>query len=271
LTKPLGAGLYLLVLGLFLITPAAWADVDLAILPSVISVEPGEIFDVELTITQTGSPFNAYDAVVSFDPDVLSFIQLSDSQQQGSLMTEACENIFHKFEASTFGDTLAISHILLCSATDVSGPGVVYRLRFQAGDLNGATTLSLLEGTQFYLAGLYVNPVFTHDAEVTVGPVSPVPDVQAAPTPNLQAAPNPFNPTTTISFEAASAIPSKVTVYSSRGTRIAGLLDGQVSPGVNSVVWNGRNDHGVLVGSGIYLVRLELGERSFMRKISLVK
>jgi hypothetical protein len=271
LTGPGGTGFLFLILGLFLVTPAAQADIDFAILPSVISVDPGEIFDVELTITQTGSAFNAYDAVVGFDPDVLTFIPLSDTEQQGPLMTDACGNIYHVFNVSPFGDTLEISQVLLCSATDVSGPGVVYRLRFQAGDQNETTSLSLLDGTLFALAGLYVTPVITHDAQVSIGPVSPVPEFQGTPTANLQAAPNPFNPATTISFDAPAAMSAKITIYSSRGFRIAGLLNGQVSPGRNSVLWDGRDNQGSLVGSGVYLVQLELGAQSFTRRISLVK
>jgi len=265
------ARLMLLVTVFAIVVPTAHADVDLAVLPSTISVQPGEIFDVELTVTQAGSAFNGYDAVVRFDPTVLTFIELSQPEQEGPLMTDACDHNFHVFEVSPPGDVLDISHVMLCADTNVSGPGIVYRLRFQAGEQNALTSISLLPGTEFYLAGLYVNPVFTWDSEVRIGPVSPVPEDMVAFSVNLIAAPNPFNPMTTISFEADEAMYARITVYSFRGSLIAELLDDQVSTGRNSVVWDGRDIHGQMVGSGTYMVRLELGGKSFMRRVTLVK
>ena len=220
---------------------------------------PGQVFDVELTITQSGSAFNGYDAVVGFDPDALTFIQLSEAEQAGPLMTDACANIFHVFQVSPSGDTLNISHILLCSGVDVTGPGVVYRLRFQARDVDETTAISLLSGTAFYNGGLYVTPVFTHAAEVQIGDVSPVVDIPAVSTPDFSAAPNPFNPSTTLSFVAGETAEARITIYSPRGSLVATLLEGQVFAGPNSVAWDGRNDLGTMMGSGVYLVRLELG------------
>jgi hypothetical protein len=254
-----------------IVAPTARADVDLAVLPAIVSVQPGEVFDVELTVTQAGAAFNGYDAVVGFDPTVLTFIELSRAEQEGPLMTDTCGNIFHVFEVSPFGDTLNISHVLLCAGTSVTGPGVVYSLRFQAGDQNATTSISLLPETAFYLAGLFVTPVFTWDSVVRIGQTSPVPGNLVAASVNLIAAPNPFNPATTISFEAAEAMHARITVYSSRGFLITELLDDQVSTGRNSVVWNGRDIHGQKVGSGIYMVRLELGGEPFMRRVTLVK
>ncbi len=270
-TKPSRLGLVILLSVFVLVVSPSLADVNLAILPATVSVQPGEIFDVELTITEAGSAFNGYDAIVGFDPAVMTFIERSPAEQEGPLMTDACNYIFYRFEVSSSGDTLTINHVMLCAATSVTGPGVVFRLRFQAGQQNATTSINLLEGTAFYNAGLFVNPVFTWDCEVQISDVSPVPeDLVSAPV-NLIAAPNPFNPMTTISFEAAEAMQARITVYSSRGFLVAELLDEQVSSGQNSVVWNGRDTQGQMVGSGTYLVRLELGGESFMQRVTLVK
>jgi hypothetical protein len=261
----------ILAVALALAAPASWADVDLAVLPASISVEPGQIFDVELTIIQAGAAFNAYDAVVGFDPDVLTFIQRPAAEQEGPLMTEVCGNTFHSFQVGPFDDTLNISHVLLCAGASVTGPGVVYRLRFQASDLNTTTDISLLQGTAFYLAGIFVTPVFTYDSEVQIGAISPVPDIPGTLSPNLSAAPNPFNPSTRIFFDVAEEATARITVYSSRGSRVAVLFDGQASAGPNSVVWDGRDTQGLNVGSGVYLVRLELGGESYLRRVTLLK
>lgn len=269
--KPIRSVWVILAVALALAAPAARADVDLAVLPASISVGPGQIFDVELTIPQAGAAFNGYDAIVGFDPAVLTFIELPTAEQEGPLMTDACGNRFHVFEVGPFGDTLSISHVLLCAGASVSGPGVVYRLRFQAGEESTSTSINLLPGTAFYLSGIFVNPVNTWDAEVHIGPVSPAPNIPENMAPNLTAAPNPFNPTTRISFEAAESTTASITIYSSRGSRIVLLFDDLAAAGLNSVIWDGRDLHGQAMGSGVYLVRLEMGGKSYLSQVTLLK
>jgi hypothetical protein len=264
------AGVALLAVVTFLASGAR-ADVDLAVLPAVVSVDQGEVFDVELTVTPAGSAFNGYDAFVTFDSTLLTFLEQPRAVQEGPLMTDACSNTFHSFSVLPGGETLSISHVLLCASTSVTGPGVVYRLRFQARDQNAVTTIGLTTGTDFYLAGIYVRPVFTQDAEVRIGPVSDVPGDPTAGSPNLSASPNPFNPATRISFEAAAPAHARVAVYSTRGNLVAELLDEQVGRGPHAVVWDGRDHLGQTVGSGVYMVRLELGGEPFMRRVTLVK
>ena len=95
--------------------------------------------------------------------------------------------------------------------------------------------------------------------------------------------PNPFNPMTTISFEipdfARTSIPGaegerqRVTlvIYDVRGRRVSTLIDSNLEPGSHRVVWNGRNDGGSAVSSGIYLYSLRCGEQSYTRKMVVRK
>ena len=271
LRNPRRVGRVVLLSLLLGLAPAAMAAIDLSVLPSTVTVQPGEVFDVELTVTPAGSAFNGYDAVIGFDPSVLTFIQRPRADQEGPLMTAACSNRFHVFSVAPAGDTLDLSHVLLCAGTSVTGPGVVYRLRFQAGLANGTTAISLKPGTAFYLAGLYVNPVFTHAAEIRIGGASPVPGSAVAADPRLNAAPNPFNPSTVISFEAAVPTRARITIHSLRGELVAELLHAEVPAGRNAVAWDGRDDGGRPMASGIYTVHLELGGESFLRRVTLIK
>lgn len=71
--------------------------------------------------------------------------------------------------------------------------------------------------------------------------------------------PNPFNPQTTIEYDLP--VMSKVTIeiYNLVGQRIRLLLNSQnQGPGFMQVVWNGCNDHGMLMGSGVYLYRITI-------------
>jgi len=247
----------------------AAADVNLAVLPGEIRVEQGQVFEVELTVTPEGSAFNGYDAVVAYDPTFLTFLERPRAEQEGPLMTDACSNTFHSFSADSFTGVLSISHILLCAGANVSGPGVVYRLQFRADVDNTTTPIRLVEGTAFYLAGLYVTPVVTTDAEVRVGIVSGVPEALGVT--HLAVAPNPFNPQTTISFVADAPARAIVSVLSPQGTLVAELLDQQVGRGPRTVVWDGRDTQGRRVGSGVYVVRLQLGQQQSSVRVTVIK
>jgi hypothetical protein len=87
----------------------------------------------------------------------------------------------------------------------------------------------------------------------------------------VSAYPNPFNPRTTIRYDVPSAGRVVVTVYDAGGARVATLVDNTVNAGSRSVVWDGRNDRGEPVGSGVYLVEVRSGTQTQTRKIALVK
>ena len=83
--------------------------------------------------------------------------------------------------------------------------------------------------------------------------------------------PNPFNPSTTISYELPRATLLRLDVFNILGQRIRRLVDDVMPAGKHSVVWNGFNDRGHAVSSGIYLYRLSSTEGSIVRKMLLVK
>lgn len=84
--------------------------------------------------------------------------------------------------------------------------------------------------------------------------------------------PNPFNPTTNIVFNLPKLADVKLTVYTVLGQRIAVLIDNEKrAAGKHTVQWDGRDKAGNLVSSGVYLVRLEAGQFTAMRKIVLMK
>ncbi|MGH1366788.1 MAG: T9SS type A sorting domain-containing protein [Calditrichia bacterium] len=69
--------------------------------------------------------------------------------------------------------------------------------------------------------------------------------------------PNPFNPETTISFAVAENAQVTLEVFNMLGQRISLLTNQKMQPGNYEVVWNGQNDFGQSVPSGVYLYRLQ--------------
>jgi M6 family metalloprotease-like protein len=89
--------------------------------------------------------------------------------------------------------------------------------------------------------------------------------------------PNPFNPSTTIAYtihsRGSSKSPdrTKLEIYNLLGQRVRTLVDELQSPGSYSLEWNGENDSGRKMSSGIYFYRLILGDESVTKKMMLVK
>jgi hypothetical protein len=86
-----------------------------------------------------------------------------------------------------------------------------------------------------------------------------------------QNVPNPFNPVTTIRFSLPSPGFVDLTVYDVAGRRVARLVNERLPAGVSSVRWNGTNERGDAVSSGVYFYRLVANARVETRKMVLLK
>ncbi|MFH1567668.1 MAG: FlgD immunoglobulin-like domain containing protein, partial [Gemmatimonadota bacterium] len=86
--------------------------------------------------------------------------------------------------------------------------------------------------------------------------------------------PNPFNPETTIPFAVPAAPGSaalRLVIYNLAGQTVRVLADGIPTPGRHAVVWDGRDEAGNRVGSGVYLYRLESRSGALTRQMLLLK
>ncbi|MCP4546348.1 MAG: T9SS type A sorting domain-containing protein [bacterium] len=87
----------------------------------------------------------------------------------------------------------------------------------------------------------------------------------------LTAYPNPFNPTTTIVFTLDRPQDLRLSIHDVEGRRVAWLINGPQDGGRHEVLWDGRDDNGISLGSGLYLVHLQGEELQLSRKLLLVK
>jgi len=83
--------------------------------------------------------------------------------------------------------------------------------------------------------------------------------------------PNPFNPSTTIEYDVPRAGLIDLSIFDAAGRLVRRLVSGTVEPGRRQVVWDGRNQRGGPVGSGVYLVRLEAADAERPLKLTLLK
>jgi hypothetical protein len=83
--------------------------------------------------------------------------------------------------------------------------------------------------------------------------------------------PNPFNANTQISYQLPQDGEVSLVIYNVLGQPIRTLHKGHHAAGFHQVVWDGRNDHGQAVASGLYIYRLESGTQSLIRRLMLLK
>ncbi len=119
------------------------------------------------------------------------------------------------------------------------------------------------------------------DGEFAVhGPISVI--VQISTPPDIQPVipiltklnnpyPNPFNPDITIAYDLAKAEHVQIMVFNMKGQKICTLLDTDKDAGQARITWNGKNDNGNSLASGIYYVHMTAGKYQATQKVVLLK
>lgn len=129
------------------------------------------------------------------------------------------------------------------------------------GTLSGATDWAMI--------GLEIRPA----KQLSSGsrPTEPrAPRTAAKPTlllPVLQVSPNPARDGAEISFELVAYATVRVGIHDAAGRRIRTLVHGGQSAGLRQVTWDGRDQAGKPVASGVYFIRLEVDSRRLTRKL----
>jgi len=83
--------------------------------------------------------------------------------------------------------------------------------------------------------------------------------------------PNPFNPSTTIRYSLAKKSDVTLEIYNTLGQRVRTLFSGARTTGEYESVWDGTNDNGGHVASGVYFYRLRTGEYNAVRKLVMIR
>lgn len=83
--------------------------------------------------------------------------------------------------------------------------------------------------------------------------------------------PNPFNPSTSIAFYNPRMDRVSIIIYDVTGSKVRTLLDGTMPVGKHVIPWDGRNDGGNAVGSGVYCYRLIAGKKAMTKKLVIVR
>jgi hypothetical protein len=136
--------------------------------------------------------------------------------------------------------------------------------------MNGQSTFSHVDETA--VAGKsyrYMLGVVDNDGEF-VSQIQLV-TMPAATTRLEQNSPNPFNPQTTISFTLAQRALVQLSIYDVNGAHVRTLVNEDRAAGTYQMRWNGRDESGRAVASGVYFYRLDAGKFSQTKKMVMLK
>jgi hypothetical protein len=83
--------------------------------------------------------------------------------------------------------------------------------------------------------------------------------------------PNPFNPSTTIKFATPDENMVMIDIYNLRGQHVLNLMDESIKPGYHSEIWNGVDNSGRMIPSGIYFVQIKFANQLMSKKVTFLK
>lgn len=137
-----------------------------------------------------------------------------------------------------------------------------------AGDPDVRLRFHLVTNSSGQREGIYLD-----DISITWSPTGI--DDEAEPMPNVfslsQNYPNPFNPSTSILFSLEQKAYAGIVVYDLMGRKVKTLVSSLLDAGDHEIVWNGTNDSGADVASGIYLYKLESNGLTQVRRMTLLR
>jgi hypothetical protein len=184
--------------------------------------------------------------------------------------------LFTRFEASQAGENVDVRWLL--SSDEAMESYALFRREGATGS-PVVIASAAVQGVEGSYLDTSVEPAKTYYYELLVRTSdgdefrSPVATVATA---GLRLAlhqnvPNPFNPQTTIRYELPAPAHVRLSIVDVSGRRVRTLVDSPQSAGVRESVWNGRDDHGNAVASGVYFYVLDAGKQRLTRKLVLLK
>ncbi len=197
-----------------------------------------------MTIVTFGSPLavfvSAFDATAPEDAVELSWEIVSDEEVLGF-------KVYRLIEGASASEDLTSGGLIAAHARTYRDEGVArgrtyeYTLAVLLADGFEVRSQTVTAKTKGYALALYQN------------------------------APNPFNPTTTISFTLPERARVALVIYDVNGRSVKTLADDVVGEGHHERVWDGTDQSGSPVGSGVYFCRLAAGDRTLTKKMVLLK
>jgi hypothetical protein len=207
---------------------------------------------------------------------------LKDSVAQKITVTDVNRKPVNNFRTPANPSVISrnVATNFVVSATDPDGGALTFTWKVNGvqektgADSTFSRTFADPHGTLKSVTAVFADVGGLKDSTTWSFSITPVEGFDNIPTEfNLgQNYPNPFNPSTLISFSLPKEAPVTFEVYNMLGVKIRTLMAGESkSAGVYSVSWDGRDNAGVSMPSGVYLYRVSAGSFLASKKMTLLK
>ncbi len=139
-------------------------------------------------------------------------------------------------------------------------------------DSNGSPDIALVAGTS--LMTFYNNGDGNLSSEPDIGSAIEENELEIPQPQKTELSrnyPNPFNPETNIEFSISEEAEISLSIYNIRGQLVKTLINSNIKKGRHQISWNGKNESGQTVSSGIYYCKLKNDNMETVRKMILIK
>jgi len=218
----------------------------------------GETVSVDVALANVQS-LVGFGFTLDYDASNFEFVEAVAADQDLLKSTGGETPLF--FQQSEAGQVTVANAVV--NGAEVSGGGDIVRLTFRV-------LQEFEQDARFEVAeGLVFDPSQLSNPAVVAG----VLNIQSTPSEFalLQNFPNPFNPETTIGYNLAESADVSLHIYNVVGQVVRTLVAEPQSAGRYQVRWNGMDDRGVPVSSGIYFYQVSAGKFQDVRKLMLLK
>ncbi|MBT3345867.1 MAG: hypothetical protein HN712_16940 [Gemmatimonadetes bacterium] len=237
------------------------AVLDLQVIggPPTTTLRPGDVLGIEVSAHGLGQ-LAGYEFDLGFDAGLLQ--PLTQRTERGDIFDANPHGSV--FQTRVDGDRLRVIGSRVGKDWAATGEGRLLRLWFEVQQESPHLADGLELGD-----GVLLDPGYAPQAISWQSSVSDL--LLPRETTLQQNYPNPFNPTTVLPFSLKRDQDVRLEIYNVLGQRIRTLVEGPMSAGFHTLVWNGRDDVGRHVGAGLYFTLLETESIRHTRKMSLLK
>jgi len=229
-----------------LVSSAPITDNSILSVPTT-SFEIGESVTVAVKVNSNPSEAYFFQGEMLYNPELLEFqsISLASNLTSWTLQSNSANAGHLRFGAF--------------NVAPLAAAGDVAYITFKVLDDNMAIELQL---TNFFTKAN--STVYNANGMISA---ANIPDAYAL----NQNYPNPFNPDTQIRFDIKDRGHVSLVIYNALGQKVRNLVDETLNPGVYSRLFDGKDDRGLELSSGLYFYQIKVNEFSDTRKMILVK
>jgi hypothetical protein len=219
-------------------------------LPAELQVEPADSVSIPIKISNVPTAgVDSLDLEIYYEPSTLRFTALS---HENTLTSD------WQMDRLNFQPAGRI-YIQMSGGSKISNAGDLLNIQFHVQETALSDTVELSLNLARLNGGQYL--VETESAKIIIMTTTPVRETPNQPREFVlwQNYPNPFNPETRIQYNVPRSTHVKIEIFNLNGQNIRTLVDRSFEPGKHEIEWDGQDERGMVVVSGVYIYRIQAG------------